>query len=44
MLFYECSAMNNYLVEDAFKELGALALKRQLAKNPDLNATATAAK
>ena len=38
MAFYECSAMNNYLVEDAFRELGAGALKRQMKDKPDLNA------
>ena len=44
MLFYECSAMNNYLVEEAFKELGSAAIKRQMAKNPDMNASNAAAK
>lgn len=30
MLFYECSAKNNFNVEQAFKDLGAAAIKRQL--------------
>ena len=34
MLFYESSAKNNLNVENAFKELGALAVKRQMAINP----------
>jgi len=35
MLFYESSAKNNLNVETAFKELGALAVKRQLSVNPE---------
>ena len=31
MLFYECSAKNNFNVEAAFRELGAAAIKRQLS-------------
>ena len=34
MLFYETSAKNNLNVETAFKELGALAVKRQMTINP----------
>jgi len=35
MLFYESSAKNNLNVECAFKELGALAVKRQITVNPE---------
>ena len=34
MLFYESSAKNNLNVETAFKDLGALAVKRQMTINP----------
>ena len=34
MLFFESSAKNNINVEQAFKDLGALAVKRQMAINP----------
>ena len=34
MIFYESSAKNNVNVENAFKELGAKAVKRQMAINP----------
>ena len=38
MIFYESSAKNNFNVEVAFKELGALATKRQMASNPEMQA------
>ena len=34
MLFFESSAKNNINVEQAFRELGAKAVKRQMAINP----------
>lgn len=34
MLFFESSAKNNVNVEGAFRELGALAVKRQMTINP----------
>ena len=34
MLFFESSAKNNINVESAFRELGAKAVKRQMAINP----------
>ena len=34
MLFFESSAKNNINVEQAFRDLGAQAVKRQMAINP----------
>jgi len=34
MLFFESSAKNNVNVENAFRELGANAVKRQMTINP----------
>ena len=33
MLFYECSAKNNFNVDQAFRDLGALAIKRQMVNS-----------
>ena len=37
MLFYECSAKNNFNVEQAFKDLGAAAIKRQLGNQDQIS-------
>ena len=34
MIFFESSAKNNINVENSFRELGAKAVKRQMAVNP----------
>ncbi len=33
MLFYECSAKNNFNVDQAFRDLGAAAIKRQMVNS-----------
>ena len=33
MLFYECSSKNNFNVDQAFRDLGAAAIKRQMVNS-----------